>query len=135
MKRGQGDSQRNVRQWVTGDGGEVVWTAALALLFVTVGYTLLPGLIRMAGKTGRIESVEWALFLLLGSAYPVAAAASSWILVRSSARRASIADAIAWAVIAILALRFFVIHGKIGRASSREKVERARGAGTVKRNT
>src|SRR5687768_7404754 len=111
MKRSQGDSRDDVRKWVTGDGGEVVWTAALALVFVTVGYTLLPGLIRMAGKSGRIETVEWALFLLLGSAFPLAAAASGWILVRLAARRASIADAAAWAIIAILAVRFFVIHG------------------------
>lgn len=77
------------------NGVEVLWTAALALLCVTLGDALLPWFIRMLGKSGRIESVEWAIFLALGIVFPVAAAVAGQLAVRLRSPRMAVASVFA----------------------------------------
>jgi hypothetical protein len=96
---------------LSGPGIELVWTAAIALVFVTVGYTLLPGFIRMMGKSGRIESVEWSLFLLLGLGFPVVAASTGLLAVKLAPSRARTVSMIAGAVVIGFALWSFWVFG------------------------
>ncbi|MGH9418533.1 MAG: hypothetical protein ACRD3J_01055, partial [Thermoanaerobaculia bacterium] len=95
----------------TGRGMEVLWTAALALIFVTVGYALLPGFIRMAGKSGRIETVEWSDYVLLGTAFPALAAIAGWQAGILTANRARVVNTIAAVVMLGFVLRFFSFYG------------------------
>ncbi len=99
------------RYRLSGPGIELVWTAAIALVFVTVGYALLPGFIRMMGKSGRIESVEWSLFLLLGLGFPVVAAGAGLLAVKMDPSRARMVSMIAGAVVIGFALWSFWVFG------------------------
>ncbi len=97
--------------WLSGEGIEVVWTAAIALVFVTAGYALLPGFIRLMGRSGRIESVEWSLFILLGLGFPVVAMAAGFFAVRMAPSRARMVSAVAGIVVTCFALWSFWTFG------------------------
>jgi hypothetical protein len=101
----------DTRYSLSGEGIELIWTAAIALVFVTVGYVLLPGFIRMMGKSGRIESVEWSLFLLLGLGFPVVAAAAGWLAKGMAPSRARMVSAVAVIVVIAFALWSFFVFG------------------------
>ncbi|MEO8576947.1 MAG: hypothetical protein ABI556_09615 [Gemmatimonadales bacterium] len=52
--------------------GEPLWVASLAALFVVWGYDLIPKLIRLLGRAGQTETVEWAVYMSLLTAFPLA---------------------------------------------------------------
>lgn len=106
------------RYGLSGEGIELVWTAAIALIFVTVGYTLLPGFIRMMGKSGRIESVEWSLFILLGLGFPVVAAGAGLLATRLAPNQARAVSMVAGAVVIGFAIWSFVTFGLIAFLAS-----------------
>ncbi len=109
---------REDRYSLSGKGIELLWTAALALVFVTVGYMVLPGFIRMMGKSGRIESVEWSLFLLLGLGFPVVAAAAGWFAARIAPSRRRTVSILAAIVVIGFALWSYVIFGLVAFLAS-----------------
>ena len=52
--------------------GEPLWVASLATLFVVWGYDLIPKLIRLLGRAGQTETVEWAVYMSLLAGFPLA---------------------------------------------------------------
>lgn len=52
-------------------GVEPLWTAAVATLFVVWGYALIPPAIRMLGRSGRMETIEWGVYMSLLAGFPV----------------------------------------------------------------
>lgn len=92
-------------------GVEFLWTSAFALTCITVGYQVLPGFIRMMGKSGRIETVEGALYVLLALAFPIAVAAAGWISARASAGRMMSMSVIAAMLVLFHAVWLFVALG------------------------
>ena len=52
--------------------GEPLWVASLAALFVVWGYDLIPKLIRLLGRAGQTETVEWAVYMSLLAGFPFA---------------------------------------------------------------
>lgn len=52
--------------------GEPLWVASLAALFVVWGYDLIPKLIRLLGRAGQTETVEWAVYMSLVAGFPLA---------------------------------------------------------------
>ena len=52
--------------------GEPLWVASLATLFVVWGYDLFPKLIRLLGRAGQTETVEWAVYMSLLAGFPLA---------------------------------------------------------------
>jgi len=107
----RGASTQERESWLNEPGIEILWTAALLLVFVILGYKVLPGFIRIFGKSGRTETVESALFLALGTAFPLAAAWAGRLSVKVGASRATATSAIAGITIACFALIFFRAMG------------------------
>ena len=65
---------RPLPRWV-GDvarGLEPLWIASTAALFVIWGYDLIPRAIRMLGHSGRMETVEWGVYMAMLAGFPVA---------------------------------------------------------------
>jgi len=89
----------------------VLLTAAIALVCVIAGYQLLPGFIRLMGKSGRVESVEWAVYMLLGSAFPVAAGFISWRATHAVSSRARAWTMLAAGLVVAAAAWFSVVLG------------------------
>ena len=52
--------------------GEPLWVASLAALSVVWGYDLIPKLIRLLGRAGQTETVEWAVYMSLLAGFPLA---------------------------------------------------------------
>ena len=52
-------------------GGEPLWVASLAALFVLWGYAWIPRAIRMLGRAGQAETVEWGVYMSLLVGFPL----------------------------------------------------------------
>ena len=51
-------------------GVEPLWTGAVVTLFVVWGYALIPPAIRMLGRSGRMETIEWGVYMSLLVGFP-----------------------------------------------------------------
>ena len=65
--------RRPLPQWVyeTARGVEPLWISSTAALFVLWGYELIPRAIRMLGRSGRMETIEWGVYMSLLVGYPL----------------------------------------------------------------
>jgi hypothetical protein len=61
---------------------EPLWVAALGIQFIVGGSLLLPRLIRLLGRGGAVETVEWAIYMSMLFVFPVAVAVIGWWLPR-----------------------------------------------------
>lgn len=106
---------RPLPRWATeiGRGVEPLWIGATAALFVVWGYLLIPSAIRMLGRSGRMETVEWGVYMSLLVGFPVACIAIGLALPRIFRGQASII-AKAFTIVVALALGvMFVADGRI----------------------
>ena len=58
---------------------EPLWIAALGAQFLVLGNLLLPRLIRMIGRGGAVETVEWAIYMSALFVFPVAVWLTGWV--------------------------------------------------------
>lgn len=68
---------------------EPLWIAALGAQFLVLGNLLLPRLIRMIGRGGAVETVEWAIYMSALFVFPVAVWLAGWVLPRVAGARAT----------------------------------------------
>ena len=64
---------RPLPRWATeiARGVEPLWIGATAAVFVAWGYALIPIAIRALGRSGRMETIEWGVYMSLLVGYPV----------------------------------------------------------------
>lgn len=64
---------RPLPRWATeiARGIEPLWIGATLTLFVVWGYSLIPSAIRMLGRSGRMETIEWGVYMSLLIGFPV----------------------------------------------------------------
>jgi hypothetical protein len=65
--------RRPLPRWATeiARGVEPLWIGATATLFIAWGYALIPTAIRMLGRSGRMETIEWGVYMSLLVGFPV----------------------------------------------------------------
>jgi hypothetical protein len=85
---------------------EPLWIAALGANFVALGWLLLPPLIRMLGRGGAVETVEWATYMSTLVAFPPAVFLIGWVLPRIGGERAARTTRVA--LVTLLLLEFAV---------------------------
>lgn len=56
-----------------------LWVAGFVSLIAVAGAALLPKIIQLAGRGGQRETVEWLVYLVLGTAFPAAVASIAWL--------------------------------------------------------
>ena len=61
---------------------EPLWIAALGVQLIAGGGILLPHLIRLMGRGGAVETVEWAVYMSMLFVFPVAVAIVGWVFPR-----------------------------------------------------
>jgi hypothetical protein len=61
---------------------EPLWVGALGIQFVAGGAVLLPRLIRLMGRGGAVETVEWAVYMSMLFVFPLAVLLGGWIVPR-----------------------------------------------------
>ena len=61
---------------------EPLWIAALGVQLIAGGGILLPRLIRLMGRGGAVETVEWAVYMSMLFVFPVAVAIVGWVFPR-----------------------------------------------------
>lgn len=67
---------------------EPLWVAALGLQFVLIGPFAIRGLIRLIGRAGQVETVEWAVHMAFLFAFLPAAWIIGWVIPRVGSERA-----------------------------------------------
>ena len=61
---------------------EPLWIAALGVQLIAGGGILLPRLIRLMGRGGAVETVEWAVYMSMLFVFPVAVGIVGWVFPR-----------------------------------------------------
>jgi hypothetical protein len=61
---------------------EPLWIASTAALFVVWGYDLIPRAIRALGRSGRVETVEWGVYMSMLVGYPLTCIVIALVLPR-----------------------------------------------------
>ena len=61
---------------------EPLWIAALGIQFIAGGAVILPRLIRLMGRGGAVETVEWAVYMSMLFVFPVVVLLVGWVLPR-----------------------------------------------------
>lgn len=106
---------RPLPRWI-GDvarGLEPLWVASTAALFVIWGYDLIPRAIRMLGHSGRMETVEWGVYMAMLVGFPVACIVIAFGLTRVGKGQAAIIVK-AFVVLTAIALGvMYVFDGRI----------------------
>ncbi len=90
---------------------EPLWIAALGAQFIVLGGLLLPRIIRLLGRGGAAETVEWAVWMSLLFVFPLAAWIVGWGVPKVASERA--------ASLLKLALVFLLLFEFAAYASSR----------------
>ena len=85
---------------------EPLWVAALGANFVALGWLLLPRIIRLLGRGGAVETVEWATYMSTLFVFPPAVFLIGWVLPRFGGERA--ARFIQRALVVLLIIEFVV---------------------------
>lgn len=110
---------RPLPRWATelARGLEPLWTGATVTLFVVWGYALIPSAIRMLGRSGRMETIEWGVYMSLLTAFPVVCILVALSLPRVfKGEAATIAKA--FAIVVALALGvMFIAEGRVALAA------------------
>ena len=96
-----------------GRTAEPLWVASMAALFVVWGYEWIPRVIRLLGRGGQTETVEWAVYVSLLLAFPVAVLIVAIVLPRRAGDQ--IASVIKGSVI-LLALSLGLLFVADGRS-------------------
>ena len=69
---------------------EPLWVAGLGIQFIVLGSLLLPRLIRMLGRGGAVETVEWAVYMSTLVVLPPVVWIVGWIIPRTVGSRAAV---------------------------------------------
>lgn len=67
---------------------EPLWIAALGVQLIVGGAVLLPRMIRLMGRGGAVETVEWAVYMSALFVFPLMVAFVGWIFPRLAGQRA-----------------------------------------------
>ena len=87
---------------------EPLWIAALGVQFIVGGGILLPRLIRLMGRGGAVETVEWAIYMSMLFVFPVAVALVGWLFPRFLGERAASAVKRGIVVLVVIELAAYV---------------------------
>ncbi len=90
--------------------------AALVVLIVVAGAALLPPTIRLFGRGGQRETVEWLVYVFLGTAFPAITAVLAWFGPRIFPGRLN--RVVHWALAAFLGVACVVFLGALGPAAA-----------------
>ena len=85
---------------------EPLWVAALGIHFILGGSFFLPRLIRLLGRGGAVETVEWAVYMSMLFVFPIAVAIIGWWLPRVAGDAAT--SAVKQGLVLLLALLFAI---------------------------
>ncbi|HEX2721383.1 MAG TPA: hypothetical protein VHM24_00595, partial [Gemmatimonadaceae bacterium] len=96
--------------------GEPLWVASLAALFVIWGYDWIPRLIRLLGRAGQLETVEWAVYMSLLAVFPVVTLFVAVVLPRVFGRYAQTIVKASAVVFALWIGLLFVVEGRLAFA-------------------
>ncbi|MDO8502327.1 MAG: hypothetical protein Q7S20_10835 [Gemmatimonadaceae bacterium] len=98
-------------------GAEPLWVASTAALFVLWGYEWIPRLIRLMGRGGQTETVEWAVYMSLLAGFPLVAILVAVVLPRMFRAQAATVVKAATVIFAIWYAVLFAIDGRLGLAA------------------
>ena len=99
--------QRLTPQGLLRQSAEPLWVAALGVHFIVLGKLFVPAMIHLLGRGGQVETVEWAIYMLLLVAY----APLVWFIAKVLPRRVShMTTSAVWAVIVVASALEFVYY-------------------------
>jgi len=96
--------------------GEPLWVASLGALFVVWGYDLIPKLIRLLGRAGQTETVEWAVYMSLLAGFPLAVLIIALVIPRAFSVYAQTIVKASAVLFALWIGLLFLIDGRTGHA-------------------
>ena len=89
---------------------EPLWIAALGVQLIAGGAMLLPRLIRLMGRGGAVETVEWAVYMSALFVFPVMVAFIGWALPRFAGERAGSAVKRGVVLLAVAEFAFYAVY-------------------------
>ncbi len=94
-------------------GGEPLWVASLAALFVLWGYAWIPRAIRMLGRAGQAETVEWGVYMSLLVGFPLTTLIIALVLPRLFGRQAQTIVKASAVIFALWIAFLFALDGRV----------------------